>query len=155
MVVPPRRGQRSLSAPREKNVQGSGKTVLVVDDSALVRRQVTDALARQGVATVTASEGRHALELLATTDIAVVITDFMMPTMTGLELIAAIRSGSVRADVPIVVLSTLGSGNLVQQGWDLGVKAWIKKPFKPEMLAAAVVSLLGTADAYGGLKCGS
>jgi two-component system chemotaxis response regulator CheY len=128
-------------------VQRIGNTVLVVDDSALVRKQVTDALERQGFDTVAVSDGRRALEVLAAAEISLVITDFMMPTMTGLELIAAIRGGSAHADVPIVVLSTLASGNLVQQGWDLGVKAWIKKPFKPEMLVSAVLSLVGPAAA--------
>lgn len=147
MVVPPGRGPRGPSALREKNVQRIGKTVLVVDDSALVRKQVTDALDRQGFDTVAVSDGRRALEVIASTEIAVVITDFMMPTMTGLELIAAIRGGAAHADVPVVVLSTLGSGNLVQQGWDLGVKAWIKKPFKPEMLVSAVASLVAPMPA--------
>jgi two-component system chemotaxis response regulator CheY len=130
-------------------------TILVIDDSALVRKQIKDALAGAGHPTIEAADGEEGLRLLEGGDVALVITDFMMPKMSGLELIGAIRRNPSCADVPIIVLSTLGTGTLVQQGWDLGVKAWLKKPFKPNMLVSAVASLLPSDGEGEAARCAS
>ena len=130
------------------------KTILVVDDSALVRRQVRDALTGAGYDTVEARNGREALAAFEGHHFDLVITDFMMPEMSGLELIQAIRESAVRSTVPVVVLSTLATGPLVQQGWDLGVKAWLKKPFKPGMLVSAIAALLDP-ERNGEVACAS
>jgi two-component system chemotaxis response regulator CheY len=119
-----------------------GKKILLIDDSSLVRRQVTAALEGQGYEFVEASDGPEALQVLDANEIALVITDFTMPKMSGLELIEQIRSRPTRSDVPIIVLSTQAKVDLVERGWHLGVKAWLKKPFKPGMLASAVQSLI-------------
>ncbi len=113
-------------------------TVLVVDDSALVRRKVTEALTGVGLDAVEAADGEEALAALARHEVALVITDFMMPKMSGAELIEAIRESASCAHLPVIVLSSVGKGGAVDQGWKLGVKAWLKKPFKPELLAAAL-----------------
>jgi two-component system chemotaxis response regulator CheY len=120
------------------------KTVLVIDDSSLVRRQVRAALEASGVSIVEAADGLAALELLAAREVHLVITDFTMPRMSGIELLEALRSQATQREVPVIVLSTQGQAALVQRGWELGVKAWLKKPFKPALLASAVLSLLPT-----------
>jgi two-component system chemotaxis response regulator CheY len=131
------------------------KTVLIIDDSALVRRQVREALASAGYDAIEAHDGVEALASLRVRDVALVITDFTMPQMSGLELIQSIRGGIVQSGVPIIVLSTLATGSLVQQGWDAGVHAWLKKPFKPAMLLSAVASVLTKAVERGAAACGS
>lgn len=120
----------------------AGGTVLVVDDSALVRKKVVEALAGVGLDAVEATDGEDALAVLERLPVVLVITDFMMPKMNGSELIEAMRQRASWAALPVIVLSTVGQGGLVEQGWKLGVKAWLKKPFKPELLAAAALSLL-------------
>jgi two-component system chemotaxis response regulator CheY len=118
----------------------------VVDDSSFVRKQVRDALVGAGYRTIEAADGEAGLRLFESEDVALVITDFMMPKMSGIELIGAIRRSPSRADVPILVLSTLGTGALVREARELDVKAWLKKPFKPSMLVSAVASLLSPSS---------
>jgi len=118
------------------------KKILIIDDSALVRRQVIAALEVTGYGIVEACDGQEALNALDVHDIVLVITDFTMPKMSGLELIERIRVHATCSEVPIVVLSTQTKVDLVERGWALGVKAWLKKPFKPGLLASAVQSLV-------------
>jgi CheY-like chemotaxis protein len=118
------------------------KRILVIDDSSLVRRQVTVALEGKGYEIVQAPDGPTALEILGAQPIALVITDFTMPRMSGLELIELIRAHPTSSDVPIIVLSTQTKVDLVARGQHLGVKAWLKKPFKAALLASAVESLM-------------
>lgn len=116
--------------------------VLVVDDSAFVRAQVRTALAALGVVVIEAGDGVDALAMLGQHEIALLITDFMMPRMTGLELIEQMRSSPATACIATLILSTQATSNFVEHGAALGVRAWLKKPFKAPMLLAAVASLL-------------
>jgi len=118
------------------------RPLLVIDDSALARRQVKEALASAGYGVVETDDGAAALEVLRRGEVRLVITDFMIPGMSGVELITSIRATPGCEDLPIVVLSTLGNGAVVEQAWPLGVEAWLKKPFKREILLSAIASLL-------------
>jgi two-component system chemotaxis response regulator CheY len=114
----------------------------VIDDSSLVRRQVTAALEGKGYDVVQAPDGPEALAILGAEAIALVITDFTMPKMSGIELIERVRAHPTCSNVPIIVLSTQTRVDLVERGVHLGVKAWLKKPFKAALLASAVESLM-------------
>ena len=115
--------------------------VLVVDDSALVRRQVAATLIGQGFAVVEAFDGQDAREKLEKfPDLKLVVCDVTMPRMNGLELLAAIQQdGSYRG--PIVMLTTEGRPDLITQAKALGAKGWLVKPLKPELLLATIAKL--------------
>jgi two-component system, chemotaxis family, chemotaxis protein CheY len=118
--------------------------VMVVDDSLMVRQQVSRALKDAGFAVVEAHDGVDALAKLAVTpDIALVVLDVNMPNMGGLELLETLRSRAEYAALPVVMLTTEGQPRLMQQAKALGAKGWIIKPFKPELLVAAVRKLTG------------
>lgn len=87
---------------------------------------------------IESSEGRGGLERLDDS-IDVVITDYNMPSMTGIDLIKSIRGGDVNKAVPIVMLTTESETEKKQEGREAGATAWITKPFNKE-------SLLGTLD---------
>ena len=117
------------------------KKVLVVDDSATVRQQVGSALSRAGFTVIEAVDGVDGAALIASTaDLALVICDVNMPRMNGLEMIEAVRTRSTVA-VPIIMLTTEGDPTLVARAKQSGVKGWIVKPFKPELLVAAAKKL--------------
>lgn len=121
-------------------------TVLVVDDSRMVRQQVSRALTDAGFSVVEAQDGVDALAKLAVTpDMALVVLDVNMPNMGGLELLERLRSSGQYAALPIVMLTTEGQPALMQQAKALGAKGWIIKPFKPELFVAAVRRLTGAA----------
>ena len=114
--------------------------VMVIDDSLMVRRQVSAALKVPGYLITEAVDGLDALEKLAgLTDTKLIVCDVNMPRMNGLELLERLSvQGSV---VPVVMLTTEGQPELMQRAKSLGAKGWLVKPFKPEFLVATAAKL--------------
>jgi len=80
-------------------------TILIVDDEYLIADILSFALEDEGYMAVTAGNGKRALEILERERPALVITDFMMPGMNGLELAQAIRKSNAFAHLPIILMS--------------------------------------------------
>jgi len=121
------------------------KRVLVVDDSATVRQQVRAALGGgefDVVEAIDGSEGAETIDRLL--DLAAVICDVNMPRMGGLEMLEAIKRDPKHTALPIVMLTTEGQHELVQRAKAAGAKGWIVKPFKPDLLLAAIRKLTTT-----------
>jgi len=120
--------------------------VMVVDDSLMVRQQVSRALTDAGFAVVEAHDGVDALaKLAAGPGVALVVLDVNMPNMGGIELLQSMRANGDYAALPVVMLTTEGQPRLMQQAKELGARGWIIKPFKPELLVAAVHKLTRAA----------
>jgi two-component system, chemotaxis family, chemotaxis protein CheY len=120
------------------------KKVLVVDDSRTARQQVIDALDGSGYEVIEAVDGQDGLsKLLLHPDAGVVICDVNMPKMSGLEMLAEVRHDAKASAVPFLMLTTEAQPELVQQAKQAGAKGWIMKPFKPEMLLAAIRKIAG------------
>jgi two-component system, chemotaxis family, chemotaxis protein CheY len=118
------------------------KRVLVVDDSASVRQQVGAALSQAGYEMVEAVDGADGLAKLASDgQIAMVICDINMPRMNGLEMIEQLALNKTMKKVPVVMLTTEGQPAMIQRARQAGAKGWIVKPFKPDLLVAAVNKL--------------
>jgi two-component system, chemotaxis family, chemotaxis protein CheY len=119
--------------------------VLIVDDSMMVRQQVKRALGA-GFDAFEAVDGVDALEkATATAAVALVICDVNMPRMNGLDFLEAFRQIERFKTVPVVMLTTEAQPDLVARSRALGAKGWILKPFKADLLTAAVKQLvLGT-----------
>lgn len=116
------------------------KKVLVVDDSASVRQQVSLALKQAGFDVLEAVDGLDGVDKIgATPDLAAVICDVNMPRMNGLELVEKVRDGG--KPLPIVMLTTEGQPALMQRARQAGAKGWIIKPFKAELLVATIKKL--------------
>jgi two-component system, chemotaxis family, chemotaxis protein CheY len=115
-------------------------SVLVVDDSLLVRKQVSAALKAIGYMMLEAVDGIEALaQLDANPSTRLIVCDVNMPRMNGIELLERL-AGRGNA-VPIVMLTTEGQPELIQRAKALGAKGWIVKPFKPEFLVATAKKL--------------
>ena len=120
--------------------------ILIVDDSAMVRRQVTSALVGAGFLVVEAVDGEDAREKLAATpDTGLIVCDVTMPRMNGIEFLEAIRQESRFDGVPVVMLTTEGRPDMIQRAKTLGAKGWLVKPFKPDLLISAVQRLAKVA----------
>ncbi len=116
------------------------RTVLVVDDSAIIRREVRNAL--EGFVVLEAGDGVDGAELIESRDdIALVICDVNMPRMTGLEMLKRIQERLQATGISVVMLTTEAQPKLVQQARALGAKGWVVKPFKPAQLLAAARKL--------------
>lgn len=123
------------------------KKVLVIDDSATVRQQVGLALAQSGFSVIEAVDGLDGIQQLnANPDVGLLVCDINMPNMNGLEMLERIQAekhgGSI---VPAIMLTTEGQPELVARAKKAGAKAWIVKPFKAELLVAAVSKLIRAA----------
>ena len=130
--------------------------ILVVDDESRMRKLVRDFLVKGGYYVLEAENGEDALDVFfQQNDIALVITDVMMPKMDGWQLCREIRQYS---QVPIIMLTARGSENDELRGFDLGVDEYIAKPFSPKILVARVQALLRRTNSmseenleYGGI----
>ena len=121
-----------------------GKKVLIVDDSRTIRQQVNFTLTKGGFQVVEAEDGKDGIQKLTDNpDVAVIISDVNMPNMGGLEMVATINANASLAHPPIVMLTTEGASELIEQAKKSGAKGWLVKPFKPEQLVAVVTKLAG------------
>jgi two-component system chemotaxis response regulator CheY len=121
---------------------GEQKTILVVDDSGVVRQLNSLTLQRNGFRVVEAINGRHALEILAHARFDLVVTDINMPEMDGIELIRNIRASKEHRFLPIVVVSTVSQKPRVQEGMTAGASGWIFKPFMAQHLLDTIGKFL-------------
>lgn len=113
---------------------------MVVDDSETIRRQVRDAVAPAGYAILEAVDGQDGLQKLRTNPgLVLVLCDVNMPNLNGLEMV--VSAATERLTVPIVMLTSEGQPSLIRKAREAGAKGWIVKPFKRELLVAAVQKL--------------
>ncbi|KTT17743.1 ATP-binding protein [Pseudacidovorax intermedius] len=138
-----------VPAPAEAEVQAlaAGRSVLVVEDDADVRRVIADSLALLGCRVTQAADGAQGLDVLvheARPDLMVV--DYAMPGMTGAEFIVQARE---RVGPVPVVLAT-GYADMAQVGRVLGTQSILIKPFEISALAACVAQALAPAGTAGG-----
>ena len=101
--------------------------MLVVEDSEITRMLVTGPLRANGMTVHEATHGVEALRLLQTHRVDLVLTDIQMPQMGGLELVERIRARGAHKDVPIVVLSTLGTPEDRTRAMEKGANAYLVK----------------------------
>lgn len=121
--------------------------VLVVDDSALVRRMVRATLERAGFGCHEAADGFEAVRLALRNVYVLVVTDIQMPHLDGLKFIQRFRASRKSAGVPILVLTSQRDHATVLRARALGVQGFVLKPVEPEDLLARVRAALATAAA--------
>ena len=118
------------------------KRILVVDDSDTVRQQVRSALSEGDFDILEAVDGLDGAKKIESGEqVDAVICDINMPNMTGLEMLERIKADGKNAELPVVMLTTEGQPALMKRAKAAGAKGWIVKPFKPQMLVAAVTKL--------------
>jgi chemotaxis protein histidine kinase CheA len=119
--------------------------ILVVEDSFTVRELQRSILEAAGYPVVTARDGREALAALdRDPQIALVLTDFEMPELDGLELTRAIRADAARSSLPIIVVTSRGSEDDQRRGIEAGADAYmVKQSFDQQALLATVERLVG------------
>ncbi len=117
--------------------------ILIVDDSATIRRMVKASL--HGLPEVTFSEaatGLEALEQLAVEPVSMLILDLNMPDMHGIEVLHFIRTNQNHKRTPVIVLTTRGDDASRDVAVQAGADAYITKPFAPQQLADQARDLL-------------
>ena len=118
--------------------------VLAVDDSATMRRIIKNQLKQSGVEDVDEAEnGREALNLLSRGNYDLLITDWNMPEMTGLDLVMEVRKTDQCKQIPILMITTVSAKEDIVNALKAGVNNYVVKPFDAATLQAKVTQLVG------------
>lgn len=121
----------------------AGESVLVVEDTELLRRIYTDKLAQEGYKVFQAADGLECLNVVRTQPLDLILLDLVMPRMSGLEALESLKRDPRTKDVPVVILSNLGQDSDIQRGLDLGaVDYLIKNSAKPADVSAKIRATL-------------
>jgi two-component system, chemotaxis family, chemotaxis protein CheY len=128
--------------------------VLIVDDSLPMRSVIRKTIEISGFQVnqfFEASNGEEALVILNAQWLDLVITDYNMPRMNGLELIEAMKKEELLQSIPVVVITTEGSRQKAEEFLSKGAVGYIQKPFTPEEIKQKLNHLLGEGkDGKGG-----
>ena len=119
--------------------------VLVVDDSAVIRKVVIRALSQTGLNLAEvhqAGDGNEALTLLRSQRIDLVLSDINMPNMDGIALLESMQKEAVLAAIPVIMITTEGSQSKVMDAAKLGAKGLVRKPFVPEQIKQKMLECL-------------
>ena len=118
------------------------KTIMVVDDSASLRQVVNIALKGAGYDVVEAADGRIALSKLEAQKVNLIVCDVNMPNMEGITFVRELKQKDSHKFTPVIMLTTESQEEKKREGQAAGAKAWVVKPFKPEVLLGAVQKLV-------------
>ena len=131
------RRDASIAGTADPNIQGMAR-VLVIDDEAAIADVLRMLLEFRGHEVITADDGSRGYATAQRQAPDVIVLDLMMPVMDGFTTLEALRSDERTATIPVVILSALSSNDVKQRCHDMGVRAILQKPFKPEDLLRAI-----------------
>lgn len=119
-------------------------TILIVDDDPGILNSFEVSLASQGYQTMLAKNGQQALKIIKssiknTKLLKLMVTDFLMPGMNGIELILSARK--IKPNLEFVLMTAYGNHDVKQEALKLGIGRYIEKPFTPESLLKVVEAL--------------
>ena len=120
-------------------------SVLIVDDSSVMRKIVDRSLRQAGLEikeVFEASNGAEALARMQQTRVDLILSDINMPVMDGLELVRLLQGIENARGVPIIMITTEAGEGHVVQALSSGAQGYIKKPFNPDQIKERVIPLL-------------
>jgi two-component system chemotaxis response regulator CheY len=117
-------------------------SILLVDDSASVRRTVRIALTGEGYGVAEAEDGLQGLDKATAGGFDLVITDLNMPNMDGLTMIRSLRTKPAMAGLPVLFLTTESDAGIKAEAKAAGATGWLTKPFDPDRLINTVKKIL-------------
>ncbi len=123
--------------------------VLIVDDSATIRQMVKKTLNMAGLDVGSVFEAANGIEALAQLNehpVAVMLVDINMPTMNGVQLLTRMQDNRRLKAIPIVIVSTEGSKQRIEELESIGAFGYVRKPFHPEQLRDVLRPLLGVKE---------
>ena len=122
--------------------------ILIVDDSAAIRKILVRVLSQTGLNIGTlheASDGVEALNILENNEVALVLSDINMPNIDGLQLLSKLRESPKWRELPVVMITTEGSQAKVLEAVQMGAKGYVRKPFTAEQIREKVLACVSPA----------
>ena len=119
--------------------------VLVVDDSAVIRKVIIRALSQTGLSldeVQQAADGNEGLAILRASKIDLVLSDINMPNMDGIQMLAAMQEEPSLKTIPVIMITTEGSPAKVMDAAKLGARGLVRKPFVAEQIRQKMTECL-------------
>lgn len=114
----------------------SGMRILVVDDDATMRAVIAGLLSKAGYEVHTAPDGRKAFDMALDLRPQIMVVDWMMPEMSGIELTRALRQTKIGRSIYVLILTGIEDDEHFVEAFEAGVDDFMNKPLKPKILAA-------------------
>lgn len=119
-----------------------GKHILIVEDEAAIREMIGFAMRRSGYELTEAANGQQAQLRVAEKVPDVILMDWMLPDVSGVELVRRLKREELTRDVPIIMLTARGGEDDKVYGLDSGADDYVTKPFSPKELLARIRAVL-------------
>jgi two-component system phosphate regulon response regulator PhoB len=119
--------------------------VIVIDDEPFILMMIEDKLRKAKIDVTTLRESRNALDVIRRIMPELIILDWMMPELSGIDLCKMIKADPKLKDIPIFMLTAKGQDSDEEQGFQCGVSRYITKPFSPRSLLEMVQEIIGKA----------
>jgi two-component system chemotaxis response regulator CheY len=124
--------------------------IVVVDDSPTVRLSLKKCIEPLGHEVFVAEDGLDGLEKVRShLPVDLVITDINMPRMDGLSFSKELKASPDTKAIPILVITTEGSGKMKEEAKEIGVSGWIVKPFQPDLIRKSIDAVIARSRAAG------
>jgi CheY-like chemotaxis protein len=120
----------------------TGKRVLVVDDEVHIVHVVAIKLRNNGYEVISADNGAEAFELACKEKPDIIVTDYQMPVMSGLELVEKLRQCDETQEIPVIMLTARSFAITKEQQEDLRISSCLSKPFIPKELLGNIEDVL-------------
>jgi two-component system, OmpR family, response regulator ResD len=115
---------------------------LVCDDDRPIRVMVKDILESLGVEVIEAEDGQRALSVFIQEKLDLVVIDFLMPKIDGLQVIREMRASAHQGSVPVILMSAISKSQILENQKGFGPDYYINKPFKPGKMAKLIGAVL-------------
>ena len=145
---PRNNNHKVFKSSKDSTAHLAGLTYLIVDDSRFNRKIVREALNLFDVRRIRdAKDAIEAMKILSKEIIDLVLTDYEMPLVTGVELTRMIRKKkeALNPELPVIIISGFSEENRIREAMAAGIEEYVTKPFAPDKLLCHVVRALGVA----------
>ena len=119
------------------------RTILVVDDSAMICHVVAQILRESGYTVVTAKNGQEGCEMARKHNPQLIIMDVEMPVMDGIKATALIKSSPETKHIPILIFTSLGGENDLKRATEAGCQGFLNKPISREAIQTEIAKIWG------------
>ncbi len=116
--------------------------LLVVEDEQPIREMLMMVLSYQNMTIIEAENGNQALEIIKNETFDLVLLDWMLPDISGIEIAKRIKSGPNTKNIPVIMLTAKGEEEDKVRGLECGADDYVTKPFSPKELAARIKAVL-------------
>ncbi len=121
-------------------------SLLIVDDSLTMRAVIKKVVQMSGFEAdkyLEAGSGADAIKIMAQEKVDLVLSDINMPEMTGIQMLEKVKADPQTSAIPIVMISTEGSEERINEAMEHGASGYLKKPFQPEEIRTLLEKTLG------------